>query len=349
MHNKTISRILLFPMTKWHLYGMLAFLIEQYGNAIFDRNIEVYVTSRGEQGYALSKEDMPYDNLAFNRDTNIHVTNISLFKLLFLNKSKSNSEILVLCANNLVPRKILSSLSIDELKNNKIQVIAVDDGVGSYLSDKVWEKCSEGESKSAYKDKIKVHVANSLNKKFMLKKWHMLSINDNGKLMPLHTEGYTTVIRHDIKRIFNDELNSFREKFRDKKKAIIITQPWSETNQISSNEELDIIKSVVNKIQGEYKVFIKPHPRERNGKYKFNDVDVLGREFPAEFYFYAFDSNDIVIGFDSTALVNAALLFKLNTFTLSNKMALRKDNNMMTIACEEFYDLMSGIMKEFDC
>lgn len=350
MQRKTpnsLFRIILFPMTKWHLYGMLAYLLETYDDQIFNRELEVYVTSRGDQGYALEKTDMPYNNLIYKRDSDIAVTNASLFKIALLNKKRSKKEILILCANSLVPRKILSCVSASELIENKLKVIAVDDGVGSYLSSKVWKKMSEGESKTAFRDSIKFRIAHSMNKDFNLSQWHMLTKSDEGSLIPVHTEGYSRVLHHDIERSFKKQIGLFQNKYKGIRKAIIITQPWSETNQISKKEEANIVREIINKIKSRYQIFVKPHPRERQDKYNYPEVITLGREFPAEFYFYAFSSEDIVIGFDSTALVNAALLFNLNTFSLAAQIAQRQEENMMTVACREFCELTSNIINEF--
>ena len=346
--TKNISKIILFPVTKWHLYGMLAYLIERLGEEEFlSQSIIVYAIKHSEGGYLISESDMPYENLLLYEEDDLMVSNKCLFKmpLLLGNFVVKKHTILALTANSLLLRKTLTSLSIKEIINNNIEVIAVDDGIGSYLSNRVWEKCSEAEGKAVCRDKIKKKLSKILQNFFSFQEWHMLS-NVNGQLKKMHVNGYATVIRHDISNSFSEQLDEFRQKYSNKKKVLLITQPWSETQQMDQREEIEIIENVVMKLKSRgYTIFIKKHPREIEHKYNFNNVMILGGKYPAEFYFCLLSKEDLVIGFNSTALVNSALLFNLNTMTLANKVMDRNRDNMMEIANREFLNLTSDFIK----
>lgn len=104
-----------------------------------------------------------------------------------------------------------------------------------------------------------------IQKRVSASEWHMLSLEDD-HLKQLHTAGYLTVIRHDVKKSFELQLKNFKERYSRKPIAFLVTQPWSETEQLSPTEEKQIISSVIEQLSKKYCVIVKPHPREDKQK-----------------------------------------------------------------------------------
>lgn len=54
-----VKKIVCFPVTKWHLYGMLSYLNEMYGEYQVQKlDIDVYSVKHSENGYLLSYNDI---------------------------------------------------------------------------------------------------------------------------------------------------------------------------------------------------------------------------------------------------------------------------------------------------
>lgn len=341
---KMVKKVVCFPVTKWHLYGMLSYLVEIYGeNQVKRFDIDVYAVKHSENGYLLSDGDMPYHNISFYHEDDLIIGNRNLLIIpcILAEKKTKPLQVIIMFAKSILVRKMLAYLDNFKLKKDKVQVVLVDDGIGSYLSNKVWERCSEAEGGLSVKSKLKSDIASFIQKRTDAMEWHMLSL-ENGHLKQLHTDGYLTVIRNDVKRIFERQLQDFQENYRKKPVAFFVTQPWSETEQLSPTEEKQIIGSVIEYLLKQYYVIVKLHPREDRQKYKFKDIIVLGKEYPAEFYLCALEKKDIVVGFNSTALVSAAFIFGLRTYTISDRVAFSNVDNMMKVACKEFLSLTDG-------
>lgn len=344
-----VPKIICFPVTKWHLYGMLAYLLEIYDEEKFQHlKIEVYAVRHSDGSFQLSNKDMPYDNIFFRKEIELKISNSCLLKTPFLIASKFQKvdDIIIMFANNLLLRKMLSVLTIRDLIKKSPQVILVDDGIGSYLSKCVWEKCAKNESNNLLKVYLKLFITNTLKRHLNVTEWHLLTLKD-GVLKLNHVKGYSSAIKYDVKKNFSTQIEEFHKKYGDKKKALILTQPWSETGQIELEMERNIIQRVIDSLS-DYQVFIKMHPRECESKYMFNNVIFLNSKYPAEFYFCALQEEDCVIGFNSTALLNSALIFGIKTFTIANIVATGKRNNMMDVACGEFLKLTEKIIDVFN-
>lgn len=348
---KEINKIVCFPVTKWHLYGMLSYLVEVYGEEKLEKfDIEVYSIRHSENGYLLSSKDIPYRNMSFHYEDELSMDRKKILKNMSAfwgNSKKRNPEVILMFANNILVRKMIAYVDKLGYAKKNLQVILVDDGIGSYLSEKVWKKCEEAEGGIHLRNQMKSLISNLLRVAVNAKEWHMLLIED-GHLKKLHTKGYFTVIMHDVEKSARKQLIDFKEQYKDTPVALFITQPWSENNQISVTEEKRIIDEVVLELSKSYCVIVKKHPRENKRKYDLKNVVVLGGEYPAEFYLCALKKNDIVIGFNSTALINAAVVFNLNTYTVSDRVVSGNKSNMMEIACKEFLKLTEKMISVFD-
>ena len=127
------------------------------------------------------------------------------------------------------------------------------------------------------KDKVKVFD--------MKKEWNQLS-QDKKK---------------EILNIFNVNLDNIDFKG---KTALILTQPLSEDNLITLDEEIKIYDEFFDKFK-DYTIIIKPHPREKkNYKEIYPNVEIIDKYFPIELLNLINIKPTIVCSVVSTALLN---------------------------------------------
>ena len=90
----------------------------------------------------------------------------------------------------------------------------------------------------------------------------------------------------------------------NKETVLFITEPLSEDDLITLDEELEIYKELIEKFNDK-RIIIKPHPREtKNYLELFPNVEVLEDSFPIELLELIGFTPDIVCSVCSTALLN---------------------------------------------
>jgi hypothetical protein len=133
--------------------------------------------------------------------------------------------------------------------------------------------------------------------------------------------------------------------------AIILSQPWAEasTNPAEGQAQFDLLCRVSARLaKAGYDVCLKPHPREQAGKY--GEAVALGAagfrliagEHAAERMFNSMRPGDIVIGYNSSALMTARLLFGLGTYTLSHLLAGMPQVGEWFSTAQKAFDLLAG-------
>ena len=119
----------------------------------------------------------------------------------------------------------------------------------------------------------------------MRKRWDNLS-NDEQK---------------EILTIFNVNLDKINF---DGKTALILTQPLSEDNLATLEDELKIYDEFFDKFK-DYEIIIKPHPRdEKDYKEIYSNVEVIDKYFPIELLTLINVKPTAVCSAISTALLN---------------------------------------------
>lgn len=167
-------------------------------------------------------------------------------------------------------------------------------------------------------------------------------------------------------------VNSYKNIFKKTKKyikntkkiispIIIITTPFSEFKLASLKYELGIMEDVINiLIKRGFNIFIKPHPIENTNKYipilkKFEreKVRLIPQNIAIEHLFLPLDPL-CVIGYSSTALINANIIFDIPAISI-NKLLLNSNNisgvknKLSKTMCEDpFKDLSKGIVYSVD-
>lgn len=338
----------LFPITKWHLYGMLAYIAETFTDEAFTASqINVFAIKHSNGNYLLESNDVVYDSVTYRREEDIKNGNSFFSKfcsIAFHKKRSANEEVVALFAHALLPKKLLSVFSKEKYKQCRLRCVLVDDGIGSYSSKKVWKRCSEGEKGSRLKQQFKSFASWLITKALKPTDWHMF-LKRKQTLVPLHTNGYLKVINDDIKKQFKDELITFKNQYFGKKIVLFLSQPWSETGQLSHEQENKVLESVINVSNNRESVLlIKPHPRESLDKFSDIKAHILDEKLPAEFFLSALDENCLVIGYNSTALLNAAVIFGLRTISVFKLVNFENKDSMMYFGCKEFYELTNSFI-----
>ena len=105
----------------------------------------------------------------------------------------------------------------------------------------------------------------------------------------------------EILNIFNINLDNIDFKG---KTALILTQPLSEDNVTTLDEEMRIYDELIEKFK-DYRTLIKPHPREnKNYKKRYPNIEIIDKNFPIELLKLINVKPTIVCSVVSTALLN---------------------------------------------
>ncbi|MFP4055221.1 MAG: polysialyltransferase family glycosyltransferase, partial [Phycisphaerae bacterium] len=117
----------------------------------------------------------------------------------------------------------------------------------------------------------------------------------------------------------------------ERPRAVLLTQPWAADGQIDPDAEKQLLGKVLGRLRERgFEVLVKPHPREPAGKYEtmFAEQQAPGELLPqavtVERLFPALGEGDIVVGYNSTSLLTAALLYGLRVYTIGDTQPCRE-------------------------
>jgi len=242
----------------------------------------------------------------------------------------------------------------------------IDEGFGSYVSKKA-RKLSEGlvnqNEKLDYfnylkniKYKTQKEIVNNLLKKLLTKyigiENRFLLNKRNDKLIPnlsIVNSYKNILLKRKINLLKYDNIKNIFHL------AIILTHPFSECKLASLEYELELMDNIVNILmQKGYNIIIKPHPRESDNKYvsilkkyKSSRVKITQKDFPAEDLFCILTPL-CVIGYASTALITANIIFNISTFSIYriflNGSDLKIKNILEKTGMSEYDKLTEGFI-----
>jgi hypothetical protein len=282
------------------------------------------------------------------------------------NKKCKSKELIIISA--MYPNiNFLEIFKNKYISNKYIPVYFItDEGIGTYVSKKTREitrKLDNQDKRLGHfnylKDiehKIKMEITNNIIKRVVIK---YISIENrfllnkrNDKLIP------NLSIVNSYKNIFLKRKESIL-KFDNIKNisspVIILTEPFSEYKLASLKYELKILDNIVNiLIRKGYSIIIKPHPREFDNKYvsffkkyKSSQVKTARKDFPAEDLFCMLTPL-CVIGYTSTALITANIIFNLPAISIYNiflnNIDSREKRILEKIYTKEFEKLTKGLI-----
>ena len=194
-----------------------------------------------------------------------------------------------------------------ENKNCKI----IEDGLANYtqdirethkinpIIDKFLHLCgiyflNANEALGSHENIKKVYLTNEFNHPLIKDKVEVINIE---KLW----NNLSSKEQKEILTIFN--VNPDKIKFKGKT-ALILTQPLTEDNLATLEEELDIYKEFFEKFN-DYTIIIKPHPRDKkNYKEIYPNFEIIDKHFPIELLNLINIKPTVVCSIISTALLN---------------------------------------------
>lgn len=231
-------------------------------------------------------------------------------------------------------------------KKYSIKFVIIDEGVGSYIDLKALDIIRKNEMDVEGVNK-KSHIKNTITKfipyisKYSMK--YLTNVEDrkifiqkSGKLIPNNSsiEAYKNVLTFGKKEIPEIILPFVKNNW-----AIIATQPFVDYGQINSVDYLFIIKKTINiLIENNFKVMLKPHPREKEELYesllKEKQVFVLPKSEILE-NVLPFNPS-VIIGITTTTLITSNIFYNVPSISLSNILNKYSNNVALNVSIEQF-------------
>ncbi|OEC84684.1 MULTISPECIES: polysialyltransferase family glycosyltransferase [Methanobacterium] len=343
--------------SNWHAVGVDAFLYDLYKENNRKLKGVIIVNYHFKNGYCINENDFVctkfsqvkffyLKNLKFNLKGSLQG-----FSNLLLSKNKSKKVIHIIY----VIEPSFSSFMYfkDKFVSKKYipKYILIDEGFGTYASKKSWKSVLTQECNFRYSFQpiIRIYFIKTflsilrrfffnifpLEKRFIFKK-------RSNKLIPNQKtiESYKSVLN-----IRNEKLNI---KYNENENFIILaTSVLSEYNIIPLDIEIMIINKITSILRSKgILTIIKPHPRELNGKYSsinMHKVKILDNNFPLE-YLLSRLNPICIIGYASTALVNAKVFYGIDSIDISNIVYQQSRNKSLEIGAADFKKLTKDLV-----
>lgn len=187
----------------------------------------------------------------------------------------------------------------------------LEDGVGNYFLEKRQEK------KGIYKKYIRMEkinypvlgISDKISKIFLTGILPIPKIIENKvELLNINMlwQELSSNEKDKIFKVFNLNFEELKKMLDEKDKILLITQPLSEDKFVTEKEKIEIYSKIL-KERGIKKIYIKPHPRERtnySNLLKEFEVEIISKNFPAEFFMLVDSNFKKVITIFSTAAYN---------------------------------------------
>jgi hypothetical protein len=242
------------------------------------------------------------------------------------------------------------------LRSRRVNFTILDEGLGSYIGRETWRISRDAErapggrfTKFRAIDNFLYETWSSAQR-FALRRYpiqpRLAFLKDpiTGQVTanPLIAAEYRTIIR---------DIHVTPELPRRKKApvACLLTQPFSELRLIQEDIERRVVKAAVRTlVSNGFDVIVKPHPREVENKHLAlprelgSKVKVLDRNFAVERMLGQLAEEDLVVGFSSTSLLSARLIFNLETLTLGPYLVRTAPTGNMLGPSQAAFDILTG-------
>jgi hypothetical protein len=374
LENNKIDAIAV-AISHWHALGIDAFLYDL--SKRYDRKVNALILIQPHitDGYVISEKDFlndDYVDLKFHfvdttpKDQSLISERLPSFISKYRTmssglrniRSSKGQDILYLLSPQLPYTELLIYFG-DKTVSSKYKpiIVLIDEGYASYVSKENWkqlrkelrkEDAKEADSTLMYS--VSSNIFRSVD--YIFREMILRS-------MPVETR---FLFRLESQLKINDDIcSSYKEVLKlrkndlkmDKfgKTVLIITQPFSEMNTISLEDELSLMGSLIKVINEKgIKPVIKPHPRENSAKYNNLtdcDFDVIENNFPVEEIIP--NLNPLcVIGYSSTALLNSKVFYDIDAISLSDIMRSMSKDEMLDESDEEFKTLTGNYVNFVD-
>lgn len=333
-------------VTPWHVIGIKSAISYLEDKGIQPNGI-VFIQKHASSGFLVDEDsfsdiqnlkivktefDIPSKNPILRLRRTIHY-----WKLRKQYLNARNDEALYV----LNPWHINIEKTLDFFEYSKdVQNIVFDEGLATYMeSDEYFGSDVKGLKKTLHRRRIK--------KSRLVEK----QLKDLGKLeyfTLFDSENGTLKINENVAQYYRKTIeHNYHQKNRTSGidftgKVLINTQTYVDDDQISNDEEIAILRQIVEECRNHnVDVVLKPHPREKNvdrfktlGVELIKDIDLSQEELLVE------SKPKAIIGFASTTLVTASVLFGIEAFSL-NKLIKEDIGKVMRLDVERFNEIFS--------
>ncbi|MCZ3367497.1 MULTISPECIES: polysialyltransferase family glycosyltransferase [Methanobacterium] len=348
-------------ISHWHAVGVdtVIYDIVKRNNGIKPNGL-IFILEHEVSGFVIGEKDFVCEGFAnvkfiflslHDRESGIY-SKIGFLKILFkkINFKNNNKRIICLISPFSPSTDLIKMVFMKDLYTTYyIKLILIDEGFGTYVPQKLFEASLKRGSLNETVRKVQINRVVSI----IIRRSFIKLIIRN---MPLEKR---FIFNQEKDYEINTELiNSYKKIFEFRKKnfelthknsVVLLTGTFSEHFQMSIQNEIELMKSLIKILNQEgYYVLLKAHPRETIGKYddvlKDYDVKQLDNDFPVEDLFINIDPV-YVIGFISTALINAKLFYDMDVVSVADLSLEYSDSGILKSQMDEFKKVTSSFIK----
>lgn len=212
-------------------------------------------------------------------------------------------------------------------------IVQVEEGIGTYISKKML--------KNINKDYMRMNILKNMPFQnifleiYYLRDDFIVNLEKNILLRNITKETRNLLKKkYDCFKVNDNVLRTYKEvlKLYDKninieckKSVLMLSDPLSEHGVISEREELKLIELIIQSVtKMGFQFLLKPHPRENVDK--FNELsekyifNIVQNDLPVESILHSLNP-PYVLGYWSTALINASILYEINSVSLLDILA----------------------------
>ena len=356
-----------YATSPWHAIGVDSGIY--YLQKMLNRKAKgiIFICEHPKSGFIISKNNfksysfakaniikLKYDKYSDSKYKKIRLI-FSIYATIIKNKIKENKnkkDIFLI-----IPRKksleyIIKYKQIINFDKNKITFIAFDEGLSTYMNEKVRD----------------VNFSKNLNNREpIIKKFthyckyiiiEPIILNFKEINFRLFTKTKNKLYKNNEAIKIYKKIMMMRNKYSSKQKdlkinentknVLIITQPLFEHNSREIKFEKELLYKIINiLLQKNIKIIIKPHPRENIIKYKDykknTHISVINEKMPVE-EIIEYLNPKLVLGYSSTALVTSKILFDIRSISISNLIINNVETPFAKEHIRQFQEIFGDIV-----
>lgn len=308
-----------FATTPWHALGLMAsvYKIMESGEKLFGT---IYITPHSQTGYSIDHSFFPsIEGIKVERIQKSESIRDRFLKILYSlyyllrngNSNKRSRQIYVVepwCINS-----SLSGLLVKKIKDINLIHVVYDEGVSTYFS----LKFNNSNIPTFIYNQFLKHIVFGKGFKYLSSKSNFVS----AKLFAETNNGLVenrTIIPYYFKALSESPKRLHQTIEFGDNSVVICTTAWDRL-EIKEDEDVEIIKTVERLLEDMgYKVWFKPHPRDKNFKKLYPNVDILDNRISIEgILLNCTKKPKAMISISSTILVTSKLFFGVKSVDLS--------------------------------